>query len=154
MRTVLVTGGAGFIGSHLVPHLLQAGYAVRILDTLSPQIHSMLPTGLGWMTAHAGLEFQRGSVTSAADLKRALEGISAVVHLASETGTGQSMYEIARYAHENVQGTAMLMQHLADHPGHGIERVLLSSSRSVYGEGSYVRADAMNGPRLTPPSRR
>jgi dTDP-L-rhamnose 4-epimerase len=153
VKTVLVTGGAGFIGSHLVPQLLQAGYGVRILDTLAPQIHGMLPGGLDWMRQHAGLEFQRGSVTSATDIARALDGISAVVHLASETGTGQSMYEIARYAHENVQGTAVLMQYLADTKGHGVERVLLSSSRSVYGEGSYVRASAADGPRLTPAAR-
>jgi dTDP-L-rhamnose 4-epimerase len=153
MKTVLVTGGAGFIGSHLAPQLLAAGYAVRILDTLAPQVHGMLPTRLDWLRADSRLEFQRGSVTSAGDLDRALDGVSAIVHLASETGTGQSMYEIERYSQENVQGTAVLMQQLVDRKSHRVERVLLSSSRSVYGEGSYVRGDERQGPRLTPPAR-
>ncbi len=153
MKTVLVTGGAGFIGSHLVPQLLRAGYGVRVLDSLSPQIHGMLPVGLSWLSASANIEFMRGSVTSAADLRRAIDGVSAIVHLASETGTGQSMYEISRYAHENVQGMAMLMQQLVDIKGHGVERVVLASSRSVYGEGSYVLSSAPESPRLTPQAR-
>ena len=153
MKTVLVTGGAGFIGSHLVPQLLGAGYGVRVLDSLSPQIHGMLPVGLDWLNATANLDFMRGSVTSAADLGRAIAGVSAIVHLASETGTGQSMYEIGRYAEQNVQGTALLMQQLVDTKGHHVERVLLASSRSVYGEGSYVLSSAPESPRLTPQAR-
>ena len=157
MKIVLVTGGAGFIGSHLVPQLHGAGYGVRVLDTLSPQIHGqihgMLPVGLGWLNTTANLEFLRGSVTSGPDVARAIQGVSAIVHLASETGTGQSMYEIERYTQENVLGTAMLMQQLVDTKGHGIERVLLASSRSVYGEGSYVLRDAPESPRLTPHAR-
>ena len=153
MKTILVTGGAGFIGSQLVPQLVAVGHAVRVLDTLAPQIHGMLPANLDWLNSHSRLEFQRGSVTSAEDLKRALNGVSAIVHLASETGTGQSMYEIERYARENVQGTAVLMQQLANTRGHGIERVVLASSRSVYGEGAYVREGRRQGPRLTPPAR-
>lgn len=144
---VLVTGGAGFIGAHLVPALQAAGHAVRVLDTLAPQIHGAVPQGLDWL---AGVDFIRGSVTSAADLARALDGIEAVVHLASETGTGQSMYEIARYTEANVQGTALLMQALADPSTHTVRRVCLSSSRSVYGEGAYTRPD---GVRITPPAR-
>ena len=153
MKTVLVTGGAGFIGSHLVPQLLGAGYGVRVLDSLSPQIHGMLPVGLDWLNTTANLDFMRGSVTSAADLGRAIAGVSAIVHLASETGTGQSMYEIGRYAEQNVQGTALLMQQLVDTKGHHVERVLLASSRSVYGEGSYVLSSAPESPRLTPQAR-
>ena len=153
MKIVLVTGGAGFIGSHLVPELLAAGYGVRVLDTLSAQIHGAVPTGLAWLTNTANVEFQRGSVTSGADLTRAISGVSAIVHLASETGTGQSMYEIERYTQENVQGTARLMQQLVDTKGHGVERVVLASSRSVYGEGSYVLANQPQSPRITPPAR-
>lgn len=150
-KNILITGGAGFIGSHLTPALIAAGYQVRILDTLSPQIHGHVPEGTDWLTQTHGLEFLRGSVTSREDLARAIDGIDAIVHLASETGTGQSMYEISRYAHENVQGTAELCQVLAATPGHGVERVLLSSSRSVYGEGAYLRPS--DGVRLTPQAR-
>ena len=157
MKIVLVTGGAGFIGSHLVPELLAAGYGVRVLDTLSAQIHGPLPAGLAWLTGSGNLEFQRGSVTSEADLARAISGVSAIVHLASETGTGQSMYEIERYTQENVHGTARLMQQLVNAKGHakgvGVERVVLASSRSVYGEGSYVLASQPQRLRITPPAR-
>lgn len=150
-ETVLVTGGAGFIGSHLVPLLAGRGHRVRVLDTLSPQIHGALPSGLGWL-AERGIDFQRGSVSSRADLETALEGVTMVVHLASETGTGQSMYEIARYTEANVQGTALLMECLGG-GGHAVRRVLLASSRSVYGEGAYIRREAPEGPRITPPAR-
>lgn len=151
MTRILVTGGAGFIGSHLVPALLAQGHELRILDSLSPQIHGAVPEGTGWLNTTPGLEFQRGSVTVREDLARAIDGIEAIVHLASETGTGQSMYEISRYAQENVQGTAELMQVLATTPGHAVQRVLLASSRSVYGEGAYLRAS--DGQRLTPAAR-
>jgi dTDP-L-rhamnose 4-epimerase len=144
---VLVTGGAGFIGGHLVPALQAAGHGVRVLDTLEPQIHGAVPQGLEWLD---GVDFIRGSVTSATDLTRALEGQEAVVHLASETGTGQSMYEIARYTGANVQGTALLMQALADPATHSVRRVCLASSRSVYGEGAYLHP---GGSRITPPAR-
>lgn len=147
---ILVTGGAGFIGSHLVPALIAAGHEVRVLDTLSPQIHGAVPENTGWLSQTEGLEFLRGSVCDREMLSRAVEGCAAVVHLASETGTGQSMYEISRYAHENVQGTAELAQVLAS-GGHEVRRVLLSSSRSVYGEGAYLRPS--DGARLTPPAR-
>jgi len=153
MTLVLVTGGAGFIGSHLVPVLVAAGHGVRILDTLSPQIHGALPDGLGWLTDTAEVEFRRGSVADRRALLAALDGVSAVIHLASETGTGQSMYEIARYCHANVQGTAVLMDILARETGLGVEQVLLASSRSIYGEGAYVRSAAPDGPRITPPAR-
>lgn len=142
MSTVLVTGGAGFIGSHLVPALLQAGHSVRIFDTLSPQIHGEVPENTDWLTSTEGVSFVRGSVTDAEALTKALDGIDAVVHLASETGTGQSMYEITRYCDENVQGTATLVQLLASGAAPQVKRVLLSSSRSVYGEGAYVLSSA------------
>lgn len=144
---VLVTGGAGFIGSHLVPLLLARGHAVRVLDSLAPQIHGALPAGLGWLS---DADFRRGSILDEPVLAGALRGAEAVVHLAAETGTGQSMYEIARYTRENVQGTALLMHLLANDPGRSVGRVLLASSRSVYGEGAYLRSD---GTRITPPRR-
>jgi len=151
MSTILVTGGAGFIGSHLVPALIAAGHGVRVLDTLSPQIHEAVPIGLDWLKDSAHVDFIRGSVTDRATLTAALDGVQGVVHLASETGTGQSMYQIARYCEENVQGTALLMDILATQKGLGVERVLLSSSRSVYGEGAYIRPS--DGMRLTPEAR-
>ncbi len=152
MKTVLVTGGAGFIGSHLVPQLLKAGFGVRVLDMLSPQIHGAIPAGLDWLAGER-VTFMRGSVTSPLDVARAADGVWAIVHLASETGTGQSMYEIDRYTQENVQGTAVLMQHLVNQRGAGVARVMIASSRSVYGEGSYVRADGSSTERITPPAR-
>lgn len=149
--TILVTGGAGFIGSHLIPQLLAAGHEVRVLDTLSPQIHGEVPEGTTWLRETPGLSFMRGSVADRELLTQAIDGVDAIVHLASETGTGQSMYEISRYCHENVQGTAELCQVLATTPGHTVKRVLLSSSRSVYGEGAYLRPS--DGARLTPSAR-
>ena len=154
MQTVLVTGGAGFIGSHLVPLLAAEGRRVRVFDALAPQIHGMLPNpGLEWLTTTPGVEFVRGSVTNEGDLRTALDGVSTVVHLAAETGTGQSMYEIDRYCRENVQGTALLMHLVANGAAPAVRRVVLASSRSVYGEGAYVYADGENGGRITPSSR-
>ncbi|MBC2651541.1 NAD-dependent epimerase/dehydratase family protein [Novosphingobium aerophilum] len=132
-RTVLITGGAGFIGTHLARLALAAGHRVRILDNLSPQIHGADPD----YRPPAGAEFMRGDVVSRADLTAALDGVEAVVHLAAETGTGQSMYEIERYYRVNVQGTAVLFDILANGP-HQVGAVVLGSSRSVYGEGAYI----------------
>lgn len=137
MNLVLISGGAGFIGTHLVPNLLAGGFAVRILDSLSPQIHGAVPTGLDWLTHHH-VEFVRGSVTSRGDLQQALEGVTHIVHLAAETGTGQSMYEIARYNEVNSQGTAVLLDLLANQPNPSVKRIVLASSRSIYGEGAYL----------------
>lgn len=150
MKKVLITGGAGFIGSHLVPKLLARGITVRILDVLSAQVHGTVPTGLEWLSA-PGIEFMRGSVTERDDWQRALADVDAVVHLAAETGTGQSMYEVARYNEVNSQGTALLFDVLGKMPGHGVRRVILSSSRSVYGEGAYVRGS--DGVRVFPGAR-
>lgn len=151
MTEILVTGGAGFIGSHLVPRLLAAGHRVRVLDTLSAQIHGDPPKGVAWLTETPGLRFTQGSVTDPAALGAALEGAEAVIHLAAETGTGQSMYEIARYNAVNSQGTALLMELLAKDPDRSVQRVVLASSRSVYGEGAYLRPS--DGARITPESR-
>jgi dTDP-L-rhamnose 4-epimerase len=134
---VLVTGGAGFIGTHLSKHLVSRGLRVRILDNLSSQVHGSVPDGLGWLNDNA-IDFLRGSVTKKPDLERALDGVSAVVHLAAETGTGQSMYEISRYNFVNSQGTANLLESLSSCRTHSVSRLLLASSRSVYGEGAYT----------------
>jgi dTDP-L-rhamnose 4-epimerase len=130
---VLITGGAGFIGSLLARLAVDAGHEVRILDNLSPQVHGdqadfRPPVGVG---------FVRGDVNVRPDVERAIEGIDTIVHLAAETGTGQSMYEIDRYYRVNVQGTALLFDVLAN-GSHGVRNVVLASSRSVYGEGAYL----------------
>ena len=132
MSNVLITGGAGFIGTHVVRQALGAGHRVRILDNLSPQVHGGEP-----FEAAPGAEFIRGDVTVRADWEQALDGIDTVVHLAAETGTGQSMYEIELYYRVNVQGTALLFDILANQP-HSVRNVVLASSRSVYGEGAYL----------------
>ncbi len=152
MQRVLVTGGAGFIGSHVTPALLRAGFCVRILDNLSPQIHGAVPRGLDWLSTD-GIEFQRGSVTSQGDVRTALVGVDAVIHLAAETGTGQSMYDIARYSSVNVQGTALLLDVLANDEQRSVRRIVLASSRSIYGEGAYVCTSCAPEQRLYPEAR-
>ncbi len=131
--STLVTGGAGFVGRHLVQALLLDGHHVRVLDTLSAQIHGSdprLPPEL------EGAEFIHGDVRDADRLATALVGIDAVVHLAAETGVGQSMYEVERYVDANDRGTACLLQAVIE--SRRPMRVVLASSRAVYGEGLYV----------------
>ena len=149
-KIVLVTGGAGFIGSHLIPKLLASGYQVRVLDSLSPQIHGVIPRDLDWLSDQ-GIEFLRGDVTVRADWEAALQGVSSVVHLAAETGTGQSMYQVARYNEVNSQGTALMFDVLGKMNDHQVKRVVLSSSRSIYGEGAYVHPQ--RGSRVYPAAR-
>lgn len=126
---VLITGGAGFIGSHLAEQLLASGYSIRILDNLSSQVH---PSGSwpDYLTADA--ERVRGDVRDANTVARALRGVEVVVHLAARVGVGQSMYEMASYTDVNDVGTAALMEALARNP---IRRLVCASSMSVYGEG-------------------
>src|SRR5579883_369072 len=132
---VLITGGAGFIGSHLTDLLLDAGCAVRILDCLSPQVH---PGGRvpGYLNPDA--ELIVGDIRHRETVERALGGIDAVVHLASAVGVGQSMYEIVRYTEVNELGTANLLEALARRP---VDRLVCASSMSVYGEGMARRSD-------------
>ncbi|HZD92162.1 MAG TPA: NAD-dependent epimerase/dehydratase family protein [Pseudolabrys sp.] len=135
MTRVLVTGGAGFIGSHLTQQLLTAGYAVRVLDNLSAQVH---PTG-GWPDyLSKDAERMQGDVRDADALNRALDGVDMVAHLAARVGVGQSMYEMASYTDVNDVGTAVLLEALAKQP---VRRLLVASSMSVYGEGLARRAD-------------
>lgn len=150
---VLVTGGAGFIGSHLVPALIRAGHQVRILDPLSPQIHGDLPGDLPWLTGE-DVEFLRGSVLDDNALKAAVTGVDAIVHLAAETGTGQSMYEISRYNEVNTLGTAKLLDHIANDPERTVRHIALASSRSVYGEGAYICAHCSETERVCPEARK
>ncbi|MEZ1315606.1 NAD-dependent epimerase/dehydratase family protein [Pseudomonas fluorescens] len=150
-QTVLVTGGAGFIGSHLIPKILASGMKVKVFDPLSVQVHGVLPKDLEWLE-RSGIEFIRGSVTSLSDWFKAIAEVDSIVHLAAETGTGQSMYEVAKYNEVNSQGTALLFEALSKSTGHRVKRILLASSRSVYGEGAYLNP-ALGNSRVTPTPR-
>ncbi|MGM7697383.1 NAD-dependent epimerase/dehydratase family protein [Microbacterium sp. A84] len=139
---VLITGGAGFIGSHLARRFHQDGHQVTVLDSLSPQVHGADPaTTSPLLRSLDGVaRVIAGTVTSTDDLRGALEGATIVIHLAAETGTGQSMYEIDRYVSANVGGTAKLLDLLANEE-HSVGRIVIASSRSIYGEGAYRTED-------------
>ena len=137
MKNILITGGAGFIGSNLALKLINKGYTVTVLDNLSPQIHTKNPeNSLLYQAIKGKVNFIKGTVTSRKDWLRALNGQHIVVHLAAETGTGQSMYEIERYNKVNISGTALFLDILTN-TTHSVERVVIASSRSIYGEGKY-----------------
>ncbi len=130
---VLVTGGAGFIGSHVVDKLVAQGHSVTVLDPLEPQVHGRArrPAYL-----HPKARFTRAKVQDRAALRKALSGAQAVVHLAAQVGVGQSMYEIERYAEDNCVGTAVLWEELLKLKTRP-KRVIVASSMSIYGEGAY-----------------
>jgi dTDP-L-rhamnose 4-epimerase len=130
MARVLITGGAGFIGSHAANALLAAGYEVRLLDNLSPQVHGAHRDRPAYLNREA--ELVVGDVTDALALECALRGADMVLHLASSVGVGQSMYDIASYVSTNELGTAILLEALSKRP---IERLVVASSMSIYGEG-------------------
>ncbi len=134
-RRVLVTGGAGFIGCHVVAALLARGDSVRVLDSLIEQVHA---PGAPRPAILSDVEFIEGDVRDASLVRDAIAGVDQVVHLAAEVGVGQSMYAIDRYVSVNDQGTAVLFQQLIDRP---VERVVTASSMSIYGEGLYRSAD-------------
>ena len=131
-RKALITGGAGFVGSHLADELLEQGYSVRALDNLSPQVHGPAARRPGYLDPE--VELIRGDVRDTRALDRALEGIDVVFHLAGSVGVGQSMYQIAEYTSSNGMGTAVLLEALMDRP---VERLVVASSMSIYGEGFY-----------------
>ncbi|MDR3725100.1 MAG: NAD-dependent epimerase/dehydratase family protein [Terracidiphilus sp.] len=137
-NTVLITGGAGFIGSHLALKLISKGYIVTILDNLSPQVHGQHPDKESplYLSIRDKVRFIRGTVTSKDDLREAIEGQGIIVHLAAETGTGQSMYEVEHYTDVNIGGTVKLLDLLAKEK-HQVRRFVVASSRAVYGEGRY-----------------
>lgn len=133
---ILVTGGAGFIGTHLVRRLLHEGCAVTVLDNFSEQIHGQTHSLPEDLRHH--VELRIGDVRDVSTVAASLKGQDAVVHLAAETGTGQSMYEVLRYEDVNVHGTAVLMHCLANNSSSNSQRrVVLASSRAIYGEGKY-----------------
>ncbi len=132
-KNILITGGAGFVGSHLADALLLAGHHVRIFDNLTEQVHhDGIPDYLA-----PEAEFIHGDVQDADALRRALNGVDVVFHMAAAVGVGQSMYEIAHYMGSNTQGTAVLLQELLHCKGR-VQKLVLASSMSIYGEGKYL----------------
>ncbi|EKV28180.1 UDP-glucose 4-epimerase [Caenispirillum salinarum AK4] len=129
---ILITGGAGFIGSHLADALLARGHHVRVFDNLSPQVHGKDAGVPDYLSPD--VEFMRGDVRDANALRQALEGVDAVYHLAAMVGVGQSMYQIDDYTAVNDLGTATLLQLLIERP---VKRLVVASSMSIYGEGLY-----------------
>jgi dTDP-L-rhamnose 4-epimerase len=132
---VLITGGAGFLGSYVTDDLLADGHDVRILDSLDPQVH---PGGASPPHLSGEAQLMIGDIRSEDAVAAAVEGIDAVVHLAACVGVGQSMYELSRYAGVNTTGTTVLLEALA---GRDIERLVVASSMSIYGEGLYRAPD-------------
>ncbi|MGJ1271448.1 MULTISPECIES: NAD-dependent epimerase/dehydratase family protein [Sphingobacterium] len=139
LKNILITGGAGFIGSNLALKLIEKGYNVTVLDNLSPQIHGDNPKENSslYLSIKDKVKFIFGSVTSEIDWKAALVGQDAIVHYAAETGTGQSMYEVKKYVDVNIGGTSILLDLLVN-TEHTIKKVVVASSRSIYGEGKYI----------------
>ena len=135
-KRVLITGGGGFVGSHLADELLAHGYEVRLLDNFTPQVHGQNGQRPAYLPADA--EIVAGDVRDAKTVRLALDGVSAVYHFAAAVGVGQSMYEIVNYTNINADGTAVLLEALAQRP---LERLVVASSMSIYGEGLYRRAD-------------
>ena len=136
MARVLITGGAGFIGSHVADALIESGYEVRLLDVLSPQVHGPKRERPDYLNPAA--ELMIGDVTDTLAVERALRGVDMVLHLASSVGVGQSMYDIEPYVRTNELGTAVLLQALANRP---VKRLVVASSMSIYGEGACRAAD-------------
>lgn len=136
MGTVLVTGGAGFIGSHLVDALLAQGHRVRVLDSLEPQVHGTSGEPPDYLNPQA--EFLKGSIDDPDALERVLPGIDVIFHQAAVVGVGQSMYEIHRYVDRNTTATAFMLEFLVRRPDLRPQKLIVASSMSIYGEGAYL----------------
>ncbi len=132
--TVLITGGAGFIGSHVAAELIRAGYHVRVLDSLVTQVHGEQPERPDYL--HPDAEFVLGDVRNPEVVDEALSGVDAVYHFVALVGVGQSMYQVAEYTSVNNSGTAVLLERLVKQP---VSKLVVASSMSVYGEGLYLK---------------
>ena len=138
MKNILITGGAGFIGSNLALKLLKRGYRVTVLDSLAAQIHGDDPDRSPlYGSIKNKVRFVHGDVTVREDWEKALKDQDAIVHLAAETGTGQSMYEIQKYTGTNIGGTSLMLDILTNSK-HRVRKVVVASSRAIYGEGRYL----------------
>lgn len=133
MNKILITGGAGFIGSHLCDELIGKGYSVRVLDSLIAQVHGADAERPAYL--HPDVELVVCDVRDKAAVLRALKGVDAVYHFAARVGVGQSMYEVNEYTDVNNRGTAVLLEALIESP---VKRLIVASSMSIYGEGLYV----------------
>lgn len=142
MKNILITGGAGFIGSNLSLALMAKGHKVTVLDNLSLQIHGENPeqTSPLYNIIKDKVTFINGSVTSRVDWEKAIVNQDVIVHYAAETGTGQSMYCIEKYTEVNIKGTAIMLDILANQK-HQVKKVVIASSRSIYGEGKYIHPE-------------
>lgn len=137
-KNILITGGAGFIGSNLALKLVEMGYNVTVLDILSKQIHGDNPeSSTLYIKIKDKVNFIKGDVRKREDWSKAIQDQQIVVHFAAETGTGQSMYEIEKYSDVNINGTAIFLDILANDKNHKVEKIVIASSRSIYGEGKY-----------------
>lgn len=136
MEQILITGGAGFIGSHLADELLEKGYKVRVLDNLSSQVHGPDRKVPAYLSAEVELIID--DIRDSNAVRHALKGVDAVFHFVAMVGVGQSMYDIARYTSVNNYGTAVLLEALIDSP---VRRLVVASSMSIYGEGLYQAPD-------------
>ena len=145
-KQILITGGAGFVGSHLADGLLAAGHSVRVLDDLTPQVHPDGPPDY----LSKEVELIQGDVRDPNRLKEVLAGVDVIFHFAATVGVGQSMYEISRYMSVNTQGTAELLQAILDSKTPP-QKIVVASSMSIYGEGRYVCSDC--GQAAAPPVR-
>ena len=137
-KKILITGGAGFIGSNLALKLLSKGVDVVVLDNLSEQIHGVNPekTSPLYQSILGKVTFIEGSVNDQEKWTEAIDGVDAIVHLAAETGTGQSMYEIQKYTSINIGGTSLMLDILTN-TKHSVKKVVVAASRAIYGEGRY-----------------
>lgn len=139
MKNILISGGAGFIGSNVALKLVKLGYKVTILDNLSQQIHGNNPKNTSplYISIKDKVRFIKGDVTNREDWIEAIKEQDAIVHYAAETGTGQSMYEIQKYTLVNTMGTSIMLDLLVNKPNN-VKKVIVASSRSIYGEGKYL----------------